>query len=80
VDKNLCLNELVQELSCLIKYHKLECHIQVDGGVNKETIHSCSEAGATVFVAGSAILDDKNCAHDNFAELYSIIEKDNLKE
>jgi ribulose-phosphate 3-epimerase len=29
--------------------------IQVDGGVNPETIVECAEAGATWFVAGSAI-------------------------
>lgn len=29
--------------------------IQVDGGVSKETIERCAEAGANVFVAGSAV-------------------------
>jgi ribulose-phosphate 3-epimerase len=31
--------------------------IQVDGGINKETIASCYEAGAREFVAGSAIFN-----------------------
>lgn len=29
--------------------------IQVDGGVNAETIKTCAKAGANVFVAGSAV-------------------------
>ena len=33
--------------------------IQVDGGVSIETIKTCYEAGATNFVAGSAIFDHK---------------------
>jgi ribulose-phosphate 3-epimerase len=33
----------------------LECRIQVDGGVNPETVRSIREAGADVFVAGNAV-------------------------
>jgi ribulose-phosphate 3-epimerase len=29
--------------------------VQVDGGVSAETIEQCAEAGADVFVAGSAV-------------------------
>jgi ribulose-phosphate 3-epimerase len=38
--------------------------IQVDGGVTEETIHRAAEAGANVFVAGSAVYgaDDPNAA------------------
>jgi ribulose-phosphate 3-epimerase len=31
--------------------------LQVDGGVDEETIEQCAEAGADVFVAGSAVYD-----------------------
>jgi len=31
--------------------------LQVDGGVSGETIERCAEAGADVFVAGSAVYD-----------------------
>jgi len=31
--------------------------LQVDGGVSDETIERCAEAGADVFVAGSAVYD-----------------------
>ncbi len=34
--------------------------IQVDGGVNAETIKTCSKAGANVFVAGSAVFKSDN--------------------
>jgi ribulose-phosphate 3-epimerase len=31
--------------------------VQVDGGVDEETIGRCAEAGADVFVAGSAVFN-----------------------
>ena len=37
--------------------HGLETWLQVDGGVSLETIERCAEAGADVFVAGSAVFD-----------------------
>lgn len=39
----------------LISAAGLELWLQVDGGVNAETIERCAEAGADVFVAGSAV-------------------------
>ena len=39
----------------LIDKHGLEMWLQVDGGVSLETIERCAEAGADVFVAGSAV-------------------------
>jgi ribulose-phosphate 3-epimerase len=33
----------------------LDVHVQVDGGVSRETIERAAEAGANVFVAGSAV-------------------------
>ncbi|MDU7360895.1 MAG: ribulose-phosphate 3-epimerase [Propionibacteriaceae bacterium] len=35
--------------------------IQVDGGVSVETIERCAEAGANVFVAGSAVYREEDC-------------------
>jgi ribulose-phosphate 3-epimerase len=37
--------------------------LQVDGGVSDETIERCAEAGADVFVAGSAVYDADDRAH-----------------
>ena len=39
----------------LVEKHGLETWLQVDGGVSLETIERCAEAGADVFVAGSAV-------------------------
>jgi ribulose-phosphate 3-epimerase len=39
----------------LIRGRDLDVWLQVDGGVNTETITRCAEAGADVFVAGSAV-------------------------
>ncbi|MGZ4436712.1 MAG: ribulose-phosphate 3-epimerase [Nocardioidaceae bacterium] len=39
----------------LLDKHDLDLWLQVDGGVSLETIERCAEAGADVFVAGSAV-------------------------
>jgi ribulose-phosphate 3-epimerase len=39
----------------LISGHGGEVWLQVDGGVSEETIGRCAEAGADMFVAGSAV-------------------------
>ena len=46
----------------LIDKHGIEMWLQVDGGVSLDTIERCAEAGADVFVAGSAVFraDDPN--------------------
>ena len=38
-----------------VRRHGGEIWVQVDGGVSVETIEQCAEAGADVFVAGSAV-------------------------
>ena len=49
--------EKIKKLSALLKEKNANAIIQVDGGINKETIHDVSKAGATSFVAGSAIFN-----------------------
>jgi ribulose-phosphate 3-epimerase len=39
----------------LVTGRDLDLWIQVDGGVSAETIEVCADAGADVFVAGSAV-------------------------
>jgi len=46
----------------MIDKRKLDVEIEVDGGVNTETIHQVSAAGAEVFVAGSAVFYSKDYA------------------
>ena len=53
-----------------ISESNLQVSIQVDGGVSRETIERCAEAGANVFVAGSAIYR----AHDAAAEIAALRE------
>jgi len=45
----------IKQLSDIIKEKDLAIEIEIDGGINAETIVPCAEAGATIFVAGSAI-------------------------
>ncbi len=47
--------EKTKQLKQMIDKKGLSTLIQIDGGVNEKTIYSISEAGADVFVAGSAI-------------------------
>ncbi|HET9897167.1 MAG TPA: ribulose-phosphate 3-epimerase [Streptosporangiaceae bacterium] len=46
----------------LIARHGGEIWLQVDGGVSEETIGRCAEAGADVFVAGSAVFGGEDPA------------------
>jgi ribulose-phosphate 3-epimerase len=45
----------VKHLADIIREQGLPIEIEIDGGINEETIIPCAEAGATIFVAGSAI-------------------------
>lgn len=45
----------VRRARALMDKHGVETWLQVDGGVSLETIERCAEAGADVFVAGSAV-------------------------
>lgn len=55
----------IRKLKNMVKETGAECRIQVDGGINRETIVSAKRAGAHVFVAGSAIFK----AEDRAAEI-----------
>lgn len=52
----------VEALSQTIKDKGLSVDIQIDGGINEETIVPCAQAGANVFVAGSAIFGKQDRA------------------
>lgn len=45
----------IRRARALMDKHGVETWLQVDGGVSLETIERCAEAGADVFVAGSAV-------------------------
>jgi ribulose-phosphate 3-epimerase len=45
----------VRQVREAVRRHGGEVWVQVDGGVAADTIEQCAEAGADVFVAGSAV-------------------------
>ncbi len=51
---DLCLPK-IRRAAALIARHGGDIWLQVDGGVSADTIERCAEAGADVFVAGSAV-------------------------
>ena len=51
---DMCLPK-IRRARALMDKHGVETWLQVDGGVSLETIARCAEAGADVFVAGSAV-------------------------
>jgi len=53
---DMCLPK-IRRARALMAKHGLETWLQVDGGVSLETIERCAEAGADVFVAGSAVFN-----------------------
>lgn len=61
----------VAEARQLQRERGLTLAVQVDGGVSAETIERCAEAGADVFVAGSAVFgaDDPAAAISHLREL-----------
>ncbi|WP_405060982.1 ribulose-phosphate 3-epimerase [Kribbella sp. NBC_01505] len=58
---DVCVPKIRRTKELLVK-HGLDLWIEIDGGVSAETIERCAEAGADVFVAGSAVYaaDDPN--------------------
>ena len=50
----------IEALSAMIKERGLKVEIEIDGGITAETIVPCAKAGATIFVAGSAIYNKEN--------------------
>lgn len=63
----------IKALKKMIDDRGLDIRIQVDGGVNRSTIKQVSEAGADVFVAGSAIFGTENYG-ETISELKRISE------
>ncbi|MGO4360406.1 ribulose-phosphate 3-epimerase [Terrabacter sp. 2TAF16] len=61
----------VRQVREAVRRHGGEIWIQVDGGVSAETIEQCAEAGADVFVAGSAVYgaEDASAAVDELRAL-----------
>jgi ribulose-phosphate 3-epimerase len=69
---DLCLPK-IRRTRELIEKHGGDIWLQVDGGVSVETIERCADAGADVFVAGSAVFgaDDPDAMVAQLRELGS---------
>jgi len=65
----------VARLRETIERRNLDCVIQVDGGINEETIARVVEAGATSIVAGSAVINDEASITENMRRLRSAIDR-----
>ena len=50
----------IQHLKAIIDELGLDTRIEVDGGINTDTIAACYQAGADMFVAGSAIFNESD--------------------
>lgn len=55
-----------------VRRHGGEIWIQVDGGVSADTIEQCAQAGADVFVAGSAVYNAQEAA-SNIEQLRALV-------
>ena len=60
----------IKDLRKEIEKRKLDIHIEVDGGINKETARICREAGANAFVAGSYVFGAGKEAGSDFTNAY----------
>lgn len=55
--------EKIRQLHQIKEERNLNFDIEVDGGINEETVKLCREAGATVAVAGSYVFNSGNETH-----------------
>ena len=66
--------EKIKELRKKICEKNLSTHIEVDGGINKKTIRTVKEAGANIFVAGSAVF--RGNITENIETLKKLVEEE----
>lgn len=62
--------EKIKVLKNYIEENNLDTYIEVDGGINSETVTLVKEAGADIIVAGSAII-----SADNYKEVIGVLKK-----
>ncbi len=66
--------EKIKKLRKRICEKNLSTHIEVDGGINKKTIRTVKEAGANIFVAGSAVFGGN--VTENIETLKKLVEEE----
>lgn len=62
--------EKIKVLKQYIEANNLDTYIEVDGGINPETVSLVKEAGADIIVAGSAII-----SAENYKEVIDVLKK-----
>ena len=63
-----CTNK-IRKVREMIDDRGVSADLEVDGGVNVDTVNEVISAGANAFVAGSAIFNDKNSVAENVSAL-----------
>lgn len=67
--------EKIKVVSEMIKAQRREIYLQVDGGVDVNTLPSVLDAGANSFVIGSAIFKNKNGIQQAVTDLRDLIDR-----
>ncbi len=63
----------IAQLKQLVVQHRLSCDIEVDGGINEETIPQVVQAGANLLVAGSSVYNKKESVEEAVKKLRSLL-------
>ena len=63
-----CTNKILM-VRVMLDERGFSADLEVDGGVNVDTVNEVISAGANAFVAGSAIFNDKNSVAENVSAL-----------
>jgi ribulose-phosphate 3-epimerase len=48
-------NDKIQRSRALLTAHRVQCFLEIDGGITRQTIAAAHQAGADTFVAGNAV-------------------------
>ena len=68
-----CTNK-IRKVREMLDDRGVSADLEVDGGVNVDTVNEVISAGANAFVAGSAIFNDKNSVAENVSALRAKIQ------
>ena len=63
----------IAQLKQLVVQRRLSCDIEVDGGINEETIPQVVQAGANLLVAGSSVYNKKESVEEAVKKLRSLL-------
>jgi len=70
----------IAQARALIDESGLQIELEVDGGINEDTIGGAAAAGATTFCAGSALFADRDDLHGSVARLRERAADERLRE